>query len=172
MDTLGALALATERPTKELMEKPLVRRTEPLITNIMLRKLLAQALYQIAVLLTLQFSGESIFGVTEKVNDTLFFNIFVMCQVFDEFNAKKLEKKNVFEGIYKNKLFIGIIGITIILQVVMVEFLQRFAETERLNWAQWGPCLGIAAMSWPIVWVVKCIHVPEKPIFSYLKWKK
>ncbi|XVE81694.1 hypothetical protein DITRI_Ditri15bG0086100 [Diplodiscus trichospermus] len=66
MDTLGALALATERPTKELMEKPPIGRTEPLITNIMWRNLQAQALYQIAVLLTLQFSGESIFGVTKK----------------------------------------------------------------------------------------------------------
>ncbi|XP_022760199.1 putative calcium-transporting ATPase 13, plasma membrane-type [Durio zibethinus] len=172
MDTLGALALATERPTKELMEKPPVGRTEPLITNIMWRNLLAQALYQIAVLLTLQFSGESIFGVTEKVNDTLIFNTFVLCQVFNEFNARKLEKKNVFEGIHKNKLFMGIIAITILLQVVMVEFLKRFTDTERLNWGQWGACIAIAAMSWPIGWVVKCIPVPQKPIFSYMKGRK
>ncbi|KAA8527657.1 hypothetical protein F0562_035474 [Nyssa sinensis] len=125
MDTLGALALATEQPTKELMEKPPVGRTEPLITNIMWRNLLAQAFYQIAVLLTLQFSGKSIFNVTQKVNDTLIFNTFVLCQVFNEFNARKLEKKNVFEGIHKNKLFLGIVGITIVLQVVMVEFLKR-----------------------------------------------
>ncbi|KAK5805017.1 putative calcium-transporting ATPase 13, plasma membrane-type [Gossypium arboreum] len=172
MDTLGALALATERPTKELMEKPPVGRTEPLITNIMWRNLLAQALYQVAILLTLQFSGESILGVTEKVNDTLIFNIFVFCQVFNEFNARKLEKKNVFEGIHKNKLFIGIIGVTILLQVVMVEFLKRFADTERLSWGQWGACIAVAAVSWPLGWVVKCLPVPQKPIFSYLKWWK
>ena len=41
MDTLGALALAMEQPTKELMERPLVGRTEPLITNIMWRNLVA-----------------------------------------------------------------------------------------------------------------------------------
>ncbi|KAL5782715.1 hypothetical protein ACOSP7_007744 [Xanthoceras sorbifolium] len=172
MDTLGALALATEQPTKELMDKPPVGRTAPLITNIMWRNLLAQAMYQIAVLLTLQFRGESIFGVNEKVKDTLIFNTFVLCQVFNEFNARKLEKKNVFEGIHKNRLFLGIIGITIVLQVVMVEFLKKFANTERLNWGQWGVCIGFAAASWPIGWVVKCIPVPEKPFFSYLKWKK
>ncbi|KAF3943159.1 hypothetical protein CMV_030252 [Castanea mollissima] len=133
MDTLGALALATEKPTEELMTKPPVGRTEPLITNIMWRNLLAQALYQIIILLTLQFKGESIFGVTEKVNDTLIFNTFVICQVFNEFNARKLEKKNVFKGIHRNKLFLGIIAITIVLQVVMVEFLKKFADTERLN---------------------------------------
>ncbi|KAK0608665.1 hypothetical protein LWI29_034023 [Acer saccharum] len=48
MDTLGALALATEQPTKELMDKPPVGRTAPLITNIMWRNLLAQAMYQMA----------------------------------------------------------------------------------------------------------------------------
>ena len=132
---------------------------------------MAQALYQIAVLLTLQFKGEVIFGVGSKVNDTLLFNTFVLCQIFNEFNARKLEKKNIFEGIHKNKLFIAIIGVTIILQVVMVEFLKKFANTERLNWGQWGACIGIAVVSWPLGWLVKYIPVTEKPFFSYIKWK-
>ncbi|KAL3724807.1 hypothetical protein ACJRO7_029901 [Eucalyptus globulus] len=167
MDTLGALALATERPTRELMEKPPVGRIEPLITSVMWRNIVAQATYQMAVLLTLQFKGESIFGVDEAVKRTLIFNAFVLCQVFNEFNARKLEKRNVFEGIHKNKLFLGIIFVTVVLQVVMVEFLQRFADTERLSWGQWGACVGIAAASWPIGWVVKCIPVPDMPIFRY-----
>lgn len=168
MDTLGALALATERPTDELMQRPPVGRTEPLITNIMWRNLLAQALYQISILLTLQFQGESIFNVTPEVNDTIIFNTFVLCQVFNEFNARKLEKQNVFKGLHQNHLFLGIIGITIILQVVMVEFLKKFASTERLNWQQWLACIGIAAVSWPIGWVVKLIPVPETPFFNYV----
>lgn len=171
MDTLGALALATEKPAKELMDKTPVGRTEPLITNVMWRNLMSQALYQIAVLLTLQFKGESIFGVGSKVKDTLLFNTFVLCQVFNEFNARKLEKKNIFEGINKNKLFLAIISVTIILQVVMVEFLKKFANTERLNWGQWGACIGIAAVSWPLGWLVKFIPVAEKPFFSYIRWK-
>ncbi|XP_054820520.1 putative calcium-transporting ATPase 13, plasma membrane-type isoform X1 [Prosopis cineraria] len=172
MDTLGALALATEKPTTELLNKPPVGRTEPLITNIMWRNLLAQALYQITILLTLQFKGEAIFRVSSEVNDTLIFNTFVLCQVFNEFNARKLEKKNVFKGIHKNKLFLGIIGITIVLQVLMVEFLKKFADTERLNWGQWGACILMAAISWPIGWVVKFIPVPRKPLFTFLNMKK
>ncbi|XP_057505542.1 putative calcium-transporting ATPase 13, plasma membrane-type [Actinidia eriantha] len=170
-DSLGALALATEKPTKDLMENPPVGRTKPLITNIMWRNLLFQAFYQTAVMLILQFKGESIFKVSGNVNDTLIFNTFVLCQVFNEFNARKLEKKNVFEGIHKNKLFLGITGVTIGLQVVMVEFLNKFADTDRLNWWQWGVCVGLAAVSLPIGWLVKCIPVPEKPFFSYLKWR-
>ncbi|KAK8474705.1 hypothetical protein V6N13_079463 [Hibiscus sabdariffa] len=168
MDTLGALALATDRPTKELMKKPPVGRTEPLITNIMWRNLLAQALYQIVILLILQFRGESIFNVPKRVNDTLIFNTFVLCQVFNEFNARKMEKQNVFQGILQNRLFVGIVGITIILQVVMVEFLKKFADTERLKLWQWGVCILLAAFSWPIAWFVKLIPVSDKPFFSYL----
>ncbi|KAI8566330.1 hypothetical protein RHMOL_Rhmol02G0032500 [Rhododendron molle] len=170
MDTLGALALATEKPTKELMEKPPVGRTKPLITNVMWRNLLSQAAYQIAVLLTLQFKGEAIFNVGSKVNDTMIFNVFVLCQVFNEFNARKLDKKNVFKGIHKSKLFLVIVGVTIVLQVVMVEFLKKFADTERLNWWQWGVCVEFASVSWPIGWIVKWIPVPEKPFLSCLKW--
>ncbi|KAG5560223.1 hypothetical protein RHGRI_003495 [Rhododendron griersonianum] len=169
MDTLGALALATEKPTKELMEKPPVGRTKPLITNVMWRNLLSQAAYQIAILLLLQFKGEAIFNVSSNVNDTMIFNVFVLCQLFNEFNARKLEKKNVFEGIHKSKLFLVIVGVTIVLQVVMVEFLKKFADTERLNWWQWGVCVEFASVSWPIGWTVKWIPVPEKPFFSYLK---
>ncbi|KAL3728099.1 hypothetical protein ACJRO7_032793 [Eucalyptus globulus] len=136
MDTLGALALATEKPTNELMLKPPVGRTEPLISRVMWRNLISQAF--------------SIFGVDKKVRDTIIF----LCQVFNEFNARKLEEKNVFKGIHKNKLFLGIISITIILQVVM-----------RLNWEQWGACIGLAALSWPIGWLVKCIPVSGKVSF-------
>jgi Ca2+-transporting ATPase len=162
MDTLGALALATEKPSNDLMAKSPVGRSEPLITRIMWRNLTAQALYQITILLVLQFKGRSIFGVDEKVNSTLIFNTFVFCQVFNEFNARKLERKNIFTGLLENKLFLAIIGITIVLQSVMVEILKRFANTERLDWGQWGACIGLAALSWPIGWLVKCIPVSRK----------
>ncbi|KDO37779.1 hypothetical protein CISIN_1g036469mg [Citrus sinensis] len=159
MDTLGALALATEQPTNDLMSKPPVGRSEPLITKLMWRNLIPQAIYQVAILLTLQFKGRSIFGVQESAKDTMIFNTFVFCQIFNEFNARKLEKKNIFKGIHKNKLFLAIIGITIVLQLIMVEFLKKFADTERLNWGQWAACIGIAAMSWPIGFLFKCIPV-------------
>ncbi|XP_059652739.1 putative calcium-transporting ATPase 13, plasma membrane-type [Cornus florida] len=166
MDTLGALALATEQPTNDLMEKPPVGRTEPLITRVMWRNLIAQALYQVTILLILEFKGRSIFHVNEKVKDTFIFNSFVLCQVFNEFNARKLERKNIFKGILKNKLFQGIIGMTVVLQVVMVELLKRFANTERPNWGQWGACIGIGVLSWPIGWVVKYIPVSREHFLS------
>lgn len=107
--------------------------------------------------------------MTESVNKTIIFNTFVLCQVFNEFNARKLEKRNLFKGIHKNKLFLAIIVFTVVLQVLMVEFLKKFADTERLDWGQWTACVGMGVTSWPIAWLVKCIPVPEKPFFGVLK---
>ncbi|XP_074592767.1 LOW QUALITY PROTEIN: calcium-transporting ATPase 7, plasma membrane-type-like [Curcuma longa] len=163
MDTMGALALATDTPTKELMEKPPVGRTAPLITGVMWRNLTAQALFQVTVLLLFRFRGKSLLGLTEAENNTMIFNTFVLCQVFNEFNARKLEKKNVFQGMHRNKLFVGIVAATVVLQVLMVEFLRKFADTVRLGWGQWGICVGIAAVSWPIGWIVKFLPAPENP---------
>ena len=163
-DTLAALALATEKPINDIMVKPPVGKSEPFITRVMWRNLLAQALFQVTVLLILQFKGRYIFGVDEKVKKTLIFNTFVLCQVFNEFNARELEKKNIFKGLLKNKLFLMIVGFTIVLQLVMVEFMKHFANTERLDWRQWCACIGIAALSWPIDWIFKCIPISGKQL--------
>ncbi|XP_052188868.1 calcium-transporting ATPase 12, plasma membrane-type-like [Diospyros lotus] len=155
--TLAALALTIEQPTKEVLHKQLVRgTTTPFITNIMWSNMLAQASYQIAVLLTIYFGGESIFSLTAKVRDTLIFNTFVFFHVFTMFNARKFEK-NVLEGIKRKRIFWGIVGMIILLQVVMVEFMKEFAGTERLSWGQWTACFGTAAVSCPIDWFVNYV---------------
>ncbi|KAK4425594.1 Calcium-transporting ATPase 12, plasma membrane-type [Sesamum alatum] len=169
MNTLAALALAAEEPNAELMKKQPVSRSDPLITNIMWRNILGQASYQMTVVLALKFKGKSIFGVHDKTVDTLVFNTFVLCQVFNLFNARKIEEKNVFKGILKNKLFIGITCMTVIIQAILVEFLNKFAHTEKLNWEQWAACIVIAAVSWPFGCLIKFIPVPDSDTsFNFL----
>ncbi|WVZ58998.1 hypothetical protein U9M48_009208 [Paspalum notatum var. saurae] len=172
MDTMGALALATDTPTKALMRRLPIGRTAPLISNAMWRNLAAQAAFQVAILLALQYRGRDIFGLSEKANGTMIFNAFVLCQVFNEFNAREIERRNVFAGVLRNKMFLGIIAVTIAMQVVMVELLTRFAGTQRLDLAQWGVCVLIAAMSWPIGWAVKFIPVPDRPLHELLTARK
>ncbi|KAJ0266905.1 Calcium-transporting ATPase 8 [Hirschfeldia incana] len=175
MDTLGALALATEPPTDHLMGRPPVGRKEPLITNIMWRNLLIQAIYQVSVLLVLNFRGISILGLQHevpahatRVKNTLIFNAFVLCQAFNEFNARKPDEKNIFKGVIRNRLFMGIIVITLVLQVIIVEFLGKFASTTKLNWKQWLICVVIGVISWPLAFVGKFIPVPKTPLSSKL----
>ncbi|XP_050372176.1 calcium-transporting ATPase 8, plasma membrane-type-like [Argentina anserina] len=175
MDTLGALALATEPPTNHLMDRPPVGRREPLITNIMWRNLLIQAIYQIIVLLILNFGGKSILHLehdttehADKVKNTLIFNTFVLCQIFNEFNARKPDEFNIFKGITKNYLFMGIIVMTVVLQILIVEFLGKFTTTVRLNWKHWLISVIIAFISWPLAVVGKFIPVPETPFHKYV----
>lgn len=41
-------------------------------------------------------------------------------QIFDAFNARKPDEFNVFRGITKNYYFMGIVGVTVLLQVRLV----------------------------------------------------
>ncbi|KAM0831814.1 hypothetical protein ACQ4PT_065295 [Festuca glaucescens] len=170
MDTLGALALATEPPNNNLMQRPPVGRREPLITNIMWRNLLIMAFYQVAVLLTLNFDGQNLLQLkhdnhahAEKVKHTFIFNTFVLCQVFNEFNARKPDELNVFKGITRNHLFLAIIAITVVLQVLIIEFLGKFTSTVRLSWQLWLVSIGLAFISWPLALLGKLIPVRDHP---------
>ncbi|KAG8047861.1 hypothetical protein GUJ93_ZPchr0008g12694 [Zizania palustris] len=176
MDTLGALALATEPPTDNLMKRQPVGRREPLVTNIMWRNLFVQAIYQIVVLLVFDFAGTSILRLqnesqenAEKTQNTFIFNTFVFCQIFNEFNARKPEERNVFKGISKNHLFIGIIAITTVFQILIIEFLGKFFKTVRLNWRLWLVSVAIGIISWPLAYLGKFIPVPVRPLQDYFK---
>ncbi|KAG0466039.1 hypothetical protein HPP92_020203 [Vanilla planifolia] len=173
MDTLGALALATEPPTNHLMERHPVGRREPLITNIMWRNIIVQAFYQVTVLFVLNFDGRNLLHLNndmrehaDKVKNTFIFNTFVFCQIFNEFNARKPDEMNVFKGVTKNHLFMGIVGMTIVLQVVIIEFLGKFTKTVRLNWNLWLISIAIALLSWPIAVAGKPGPVPTPPFRS------
>ncbi|XP_024962705.1 calcium-transporting ATPase 8, plasma membrane-type-like isoform X2 [Cynara cardunculus var. scolymus] len=174
MDTLGALALATEPPTDHLMDRTPVGRREPLITNIMWRNLLIQALYQVMVLNVLNFEGIKILNLehesnehAKKTKNTLIFNAFVFSQIFNEFNARKPDEMNVFKGVTKNRLFMGIIGFTILLQVIIIMFLGKFTTTVRLSWQLWLVSVGIGIISWPLAVVGKLIPVSRRPFSEY-----
>ncbi|XP_021895927.1 calcium-transporting ATPase 9, plasma membrane-type [Carica papaya] len=178
MDTLGALALATEPPTDHLMHRSPVGRREPLITNIMWRNILVQAMYQVAVLLVFNFAGLTVLQLNHdnrehavEVKNTMIFNAFVMCQIFNEFNARKPDEMNVFKGVTKNYLFIGIIAVTFILQIIIVTFLGNFASTVRISWKLWLASIGIGLLSWPLAAAGKLIPVPKTPVSVYVKKK-
>ncbi|CAJ1941743.1 unnamed protein product [Sphenostylis stenocarpa] len=176
MDTLGALALATEPPTDSLMDQDPMGRREPLVSNIMWRNLLIQAMYQVSVLLILNFQGVKLLGLRDepnrpatRVKNSLIFNAFVFCQVFNEFNARNPVEINIFKGVSRNYLFLGIVGITVVLQIVIIEFLGKFAKTVKLDWKLWLISVIIAFISWPLAVVGKWIPVPEAQLSTFIR---
>lgn len=85
MDTLGALALATEPPTDELMKRPPVGRKGNFISNVMWRNIVGQSIYQFVIIWLLQTRGKTAFNLDgpdgDLILNTLIFNSFVFCQV-------------------------------------------------------------------------------------------
>ena len=61
MDTLASLALATEKPTEELLQREPYGRDQPLISRLMWRNIIAHAAYQLIVTNTILFAGKSVF---------------------------------------------------------------------------------------------------------------
>ncbi|MFS7888460.1 putative P-type ATPase, HAD-like superfamily [Helianthus anomalus] len=88
MNTFGSLALAIEPPNNELMERaPVGRNRNFTVSNVMWRNISGQALYQFAVIGLLQLKGKSFFsldgGNSDLILNTLIFNSFVFCQLFN-----------------------------------------------------------------------------------------
>ncbi|KAG0484039.1 hypothetical protein HPP92_012123 [Vanilla planifolia] len=90
MDTLGALALATEPPNDEMMKRPPTGRGEAFITKTMWRNIIGQSIYQLVVLGVLMFDGKNLLGLSGSnasiILNTFIFNTFVFCQ------GRKLDK--------------------------------------------------------------------------------
>ncbi|CAI5965767.1 unnamed protein product [Closterium sp. NIES-65] len=174
MNTLGALALATEPPTSDLLEQPPVGRTAPLITNIMWRNIFTQAAFQLTVLLVFNYGGISLLGIggvsnPKQLNNTIIFNTFVFCQLFNEINARRPNKFNVFERLHRSPIFIAVLCFSVTFQALVIEVFQSFAGTTSLSWNQWLLCIGIGAISLPLAFVAKFIPVSEVPLFDCFK---
>ena len=60
MDTLASLALATEMPTPELLERKPYGRTTALISPTMAKNILGQAAYQLLITFGMMFYGKCI----------------------------------------------------------------------------------------------------------------
>ncbi|XP_066360322.1 probable calcium-transporting ATPase 9, plasma membrane-type [Miscanthus floridulus] len=168
MDTLGALALATEPPNDDMMKRPPVGRGESFITKVMWRNIIGQSLYQLVVLGVLMFGGERILNLkgadSKSVINTLIFNSFVFCQVFNEINSREMQKINVFRGMFSNWIFIGIVAVTAAFQVVIIEFLGTFASTVPLSWQLWLVSVSLGSISLIVGVILKCIPVKSDGI--------
>ena len=93
-------------------------------------------------------------GVEEWNDETgkhfsIFFNVFVLLQVFNEINARKLKSDeiNVFENFFNNKLFLIILVSTIIIQLTMVKYGGKSLKTVELSFKENVLCLLLGSMS-------------------------
>uniref|UniRef100_A0A667ZHM6 Calcium-transporting ATPase n=1 Tax=Myripristis murdjan TaxID=586833 RepID=A0A667ZHM6_9TELE len=161
MDTLASLALATEPPTESLLLRKPYGRNKPLISRTMMKNILGHAVYQLVIIFTLLFAGENFFDIDSGRNAplhspptehyTIVFNVFVMMQLFNEINARKIHgERNVFEGVYRNPIFCSVVLGTFALQIVIVQFGGKPFSCTALTIDQWLWCvfIGVGELLW------------------------
>ncbi|KAM4740731.1 plasma membrane calcium-transporting ATPase 3-like isoform 3-T5 [Anableps anableps] len=161
MDTLASLALATEPPTESLLLRKPYGRDKPLISRTMMKNILGHAVFQLIIIFTLLFAGENFFDIDSGRNAplhsppsehyTIVFNVFVMMQLFNEINARKIHgERNVFEGVYKNPIFCSVVLGTFALQIIIVQFGGKPFSCAPLTVDQWLWCVfvGMGELLW------------------------
>ncbi|KAI0981353.1 hypothetical protein GJ496_004465 [Pomphorhynchus laevis] len=161
MDTLASLALATEPPTLDLLERKPYGRNRALISRRMMKNILGHSIYQLCVMFTLLFGGHKIFdldnGLPEhgvfkpSIHFTMIFNVFVLMTLFNEINCRKIHgERNVFRGIFRNPIFYSIWITTLILQVILVQFggIAFACQQLPLNIWLWSLVFGIGSLLW------------------------
>lgn len=150
----------------------------------MIGNIVGHSIYQIAILSWVLFSPGTLpidppieFEPTQgSLNWSVFFNVFVMLQLFNEFNARRLptaeklrstlSEWNVFQGVFTNPNFVVIIITTFSLQILMVQFggVAVNVVPGGLTKSQWIFCVGAGAGS--LVWqlVVNASVVVLNPV--------
>jgi Ca2+-transporting ATPase len=162
MDTMAALALATDPPTRKILDRKPDPKSAPLISVNMWKMIIGQAIYQLVVTLILYFAGPSIFKYDDQDErdqlQTMVFNTFVWMQIFNSLNNRRLDNKfNIFEGIQRNWFFVGIFLIMVGGQTLIIFVGGQAFHVHRQFGDQWGVAIVLGALSIPIGVVIRLI---------------
>ncbi|GAV55803.1 hypothetical protein ZYGR_0AY01960 [Zygosaccharomyces rouxii] len=143
MDTLAALALATDRPDANIMDRKPVGRQAPLISVSSWKMIMCQSILQLAVTLTLTYRSAQIFFGREVTNhekemlNACTFNTFVWLQFFTLFVSRKLdeadgvkswrqrisrENLDFSQDLGRNGYFLGVMAVIGFFQVFIMKF--------------------------------------------------
>ncbi|KAG9302148.1 hypothetical protein G9A89_020582 [Geosiphon pyriformis] len=189
MDTLAALALATEPPTDELLNRYPTEKTASLISYRMWKMIIGQATFQIFINLALLNQGPAIFHLDDSKHDkivlrTLVFNTFVFLQVFNELNCRRIDDHlNIFHNILHNHVFIIIQIVVIAGQFFIVQYGGVAFGTTSLNLYQWITTVLIGFLSIPVGIIIRFLPnscVPDailneerKPLVTHseMRWE-
>ena len=182
MDTLASLALATENPTDDLLQRKPYGRTKALVSRHMWLFIIGHSVYQLAVLLVLVFAGDRLFdiesGIGRELRDdptqhfTMVFNAFVFMQLFNEINARKIHgERNVFHKIYTNWIFLLVMICQTTVQVIIVEFGDIVFGTTGLTADQWLWCVCLGSWELVVNQIILFIPVHLLPLGKLKFWK-
>jgi Ca2+-transporting ATPase len=158
MDTFAALALATDPPAGSLLDRKPEPRGSSLITLTMWKMIIGQSIFQLVVTFVLYFAGPSWFDYPPRQQATLVFNVFVWMQIFNAVNSRRIDNNyNIFEGFFKNWIFMGILLIMIGGQTLIVFVGGSAFVVQKQTGAQWGIAIVIGFLSIPCGFLIRLI---------------
>ncbi|KAI0218371.1 plasma membrane calcium [Massospora cicadina] len=164
MDTLAALALATEPPNDELLDQYPTDRKAPLITKKMWKHIIAQALFQVAINLLFLYGGGRLLQLDVSIPHdravlrTCVFNAFVFLQVFNEINCRRIhDEVNVLQNLASNPIFVAVQLAVVMGQVLLVLFGGAAFSTVPLSPYQWFVSVLIGSLSLPVGLVLRLL---------------
>ncbi|KAK4190784.1 hypothetical protein QBC35DRAFT_448974 [Podospora australis] len=180
MDTLAALALATDPPQDSVLNRKPERKGSSIISTTMWKMIFGQAVYQLLITFLIYFAKDKVLpgsDVTPKDQiNTLVFNTFVWMQIFNQWNNRRLDNQfNIFEGLTRNPWFIGISALMCGGQVLIVMVggeAFRIAKDGQSP-TQWGIAIVLGLISIPVGVIIRLIpdELLERLVPSFLKRK-
>jgi P-type Ca2+ transporter type 2C len=155
MDTFAALALATEPPHNEVMKHKPRKTNDFIITPLMSKGILLTAVFFFIILISF-LRVLSSDGNVSNYELTLFFNVFVMLQFWNLFNAKALGTGNsAFHQLTSSKSFLAIVFAIFVGQILIVQFGGQFFRTVSLSFIDW---LIIILSTSAVLWIGEIIR--------------
>jgi Ca2+-transporting ATPase len=146
MDTLAALALATEAPHWNVMGRKPRQNEDFIITKPMAKHIFGVGFGFYLVLLAL-LKYFQIDGVVTDYELTAFFTLFVMLQVWNMFNARVLGlEKTSLKDLWSNKSFLLVFVGIIIMQFFIVQYGGKVFRTVPLDSKTWGLILSVTSL--------------------------
>ncbi len=151
MDSLGALALATDSPTSDLLTKSPEHPEAPLITVAMYWNIFTQAAWQLLVCLAIFYLFP--FAIDTKTLRCFTFNVFVFLQLFNELNCRALIESEfthtkfisqIFDT--QNWRFWTIWWSTVACQLLIIQFGGEVFSTTPLSLKPWLASVGIGVV--------------------------
>jgi Ca2+-transporting ATPase len=135
----------------------------------MWKTIIGQTIFQLIVTLVMYFAGQSFippfnhmspkqFTDNKTQFNTLIFNTFVWMQIFDALNCRRIDnKKNIFEGFWRNNFFMGIIAIMVGGQAIIVNFGGAAFVVKPITGTHWGISIILGFLTLPIGVIIRMI---------------
>lgn len=146
MDGPPALTLGLEPNYSDLMSRKPTDRAENIISKNMFIRIFTTGIY-VSIVFLCQYHFNFLGAAPDEMG-TVLFTLFVLFQLFNAFNCRELHTESIFKHLFKNKLMLGVVGLTFALQIVIIQFAGAFFGTVPLGLNMW---LKLFAMSFSII---------------------